>query len=54
MFGKDLVKLKGNRSGVTGILYHALKKREAVGDLLVLHIDEYKTSNICNHVVLAP
>ncbi|KAI9472201.1 MAG: hypothetical protein EXX96DRAFT_583230 [Benjaminiella poitrasii] len=28
MFGKDLVRLKGLRCGVTGVFYQALKKRE--------------------------
>lgn len=48
MFNKDHVKLKGNRVGVTGLLYRTLKKREAFGDLVVVDIDEYKTSKVCN------
>ncbi|KAG2202838.1 hypothetical protein INT46_000497 [Mucor plumbeus] len=47
MFDKDLVKLKGNQCGVTGILWRALKKREK-GDFLVVTIDEFMTSRICN------
>ena len=48
MFGKDLVKLKGNKCGVTGVLWRALKKREKEGDLLAVTIDEFMTSRICN------
>lgn len=48
MFGKDLVKLKGNRCGVTGIIWHALKEREKGEDFLVATIDEFMTSRICN------
>ncbi|GAA5813120.1 hypothetical protein MFLAVUS_006589 [Mucor flavus] len=48
MFGKDNVKLKGNRSGVTGVLWCALKKREAEGGLIAVTIDEYLTSQICS------
>ncbi|KAG2196098.1 hypothetical protein INT46_005769 [Mucor plumbeus] len=47
-FLKDLVKRKGNKCRVTGILWRALKKREKEGDLLVVTIDEYMTSRICN------
>jgi hypothetical protein len=48
MFGKNLVKLKGLRCGVAGVLWRCLKKREAAGDLIVLPVDEYKTSRICS------
>lgn len=48
MFGKDLVRLKGNRCGVTGVFYRSLKKREIVGDLIVVTIDEYNTSKTCS------
>ncbi|CEG83564.1 hypothetical protein RMATCC62417_17465 [Rhizopus microsporus] len=47
MFGKDIVKLKGLRCGVAGIMWRCLKKREAADDLLVLPIDEFKTSRNC-------
>ncbi|KAI9480383.1 MAG: hypothetical protein EXX96DRAFT_537659 [Benjaminiella poitrasii] len=47
--GKDSVKLKGNRNGIIEVLWRALKKREAVDDLLVVTINEYKTSMICNN-----
>lgn len=39
-FGKDLVELKGNRREVRGFFWRALKRGEAVGDLLVVKIDE--------------
>ncbi|KAI9250855.1 hypothetical protein EDC94DRAFT_682588 [Helicostylum pulchrum] len=42
------IKLKGLRCSVVGILWKCLKKRKAVGDLLVVPIDEFKTSRICN------
>lgn len=48
MFGKDLFKLEGNRCGVTGVLFRSLKKREITGDLIVVTIDEYKTSKTCS------
>ncbi|KAI9477786.1 MAG: hypothetical protein EXX96DRAFT_538954 [Benjaminiella poitrasii] len=44
MFGKDLMRLKGLRCGVTGMFYQVLKKRERAGDLVVVMIDEYLTS----------
>ncbi|KAI9477822.1 MAG: hypothetical protein EXX96DRAFT_568343, partial [Benjaminiella poitrasii] len=48
MFGKDLVRLKGLRCRVTGMFYQALKKRERAGDLVVVTIDEYLTSQVCS------
>lgn len=48
MFGKDNVKMKGHRSGVVGKLFKTLKKREAEGHLIVVTIDEFKTSKICS------
>ncbi|CEG65764.1 hypothetical protein RMATCC62417_02477 [Rhizopus microsporus] len=48
MFGKDMVKMKGLRCGAAGVVCRCLKKREASGDLLVVPIDESKTSrNYC-------
>ncbi|KAI8092371.1 uncharacterized protein B0P05DRAFT_526012, partial [Gilbertella persicaria] len=41
MSGKDHVKMKTVRTGVTGLLYRTLKRRERTGDLLVVDIDEY-------------
>jgi hypothetical protein len=43
-----LVKLKGNKCGVTGVIWHALKKREKEGNLLAVTIDEFTTSRVCN------
>ena len=43
-----MVKLKGIKCGVTKVFWHALKKREKKGDLLVVTIDEFMTSRICN------
>ncbi|KAI9483651.1 MAG: hypothetical protein EXX96DRAFT_559036, partial [Benjaminiella poitrasii] len=48
MFEKDLVRLKGLRCEVTGMFYQALKKRERAGDLVVVTIDEYLTSQVCS------
>ncbi|KAI9482867.1 MAG: hypothetical protein EXX96DRAFT_536244 [Benjaminiella poitrasii] len=48
---KILVRLKSLRCGVTGIFYQASKKRERVGDLVVVTIDEYLTSQKVSHVV---
>ena len=48
MFGKNSMKLKGNRCGVTGVFWRAVKRREAAGDLIAVTIDEYKTSKVCN------
>ncbi|PHZ07178.1 uncharacterized protein RHIMIDRAFT_296136 [Rhizopus microsporus ATCC 52813] len=42
------MKLKGNRRGVAGVFWRALKRREAVGDLIAATIDEYKISKVCN------
>ncbi|KAI8983940.1 hypothetical protein BDF20DRAFT_857121, partial [Mycotypha africana] len=48
MFGKDVVKLKGQRCGVVDKLFATLKKREAEGQLIVVAIDEFKTSKTCS------
>lgn len=48
LFGKDHVRLKGNRCGVSGSLYRCLKKRERAGGLIAVTIDEFRTSKICN------
>ncbi|KAI8988507.1 hypothetical protein BDF20DRAFT_998923 [Mycotypha africana] len=48
MFEKDVVKLKGQRCGVVGKLFATLKKREAKGQLMVVTIDEFKTSKTCS------
>ncbi|KAI7907510.1 uncharacterized protein BX663DRAFT_491131 [Cokeromyces recurvatus] len=41
MFGKDSIKLKGNRCGT-------LKKRESEGRLIAVTIDEFNTSRVCS------
>ncbi|KAG1139363.1 hypothetical protein G6F38_009889 [Rhizopus arrhizus] len=48
VFGKDMVKMKGLRCGVIGKLFATLKKREAAGELIVVTIDEFKTSKTCS------
>lgn len=51
MFGKDSVKLNGLRTGVTGILYRQLKTRQKSGDLLVLYVDEFRTSKVQQNIL---
>jgi transposase len=46
--GNDLVKLRGLRHGVTSMFYRTLKEREKESELLVVSIDEFRTSRICN------
>ncbi|KAI8990951.1 hypothetical protein BDF20DRAFT_841825, partial [Mycotypha africana] len=48
IFGKDVVKLKGQICGVVGKLFATLKKREAKGQLIVVTIDEFITSKTCS------
>jgi ribosomal protein S27AE len=48
MFGKDLGKLKVLCCGVVGILWRCLKRRKAAGGLMVIPLDEFKTSRICS------
>ena len=48
MVEKDSVKLRGLRHNVTGMFYRTLKKREKESELLVVPIDDFKTSRICN------
>ncbi|KAL1934459.1 hypothetical protein VTP01DRAFT_6641 [Rhizomucor pusillus] len=43
------VPLKGHRPGLVGVLYRMLKRREARGELVVVIIDEYLTSQICHN-----
>ncbi|KAH8554187.1 hypothetical protein BGW37DRAFT_483758, partial [Umbelopsis sp. PMI_123] len=45
MFGcKNHVHLKGKPVGVVGVLWKMLKRRERLGKLVVVPIDEYYTS----------
>ncbi|KAL1933262.1 hypothetical protein VTP01DRAFT_7352 [Rhizomucor pusillus] len=39
MFGKENIPMKGHRSGLIGVLYRMLKRREARGELVVVIID---------------
>ncbi|KAG0787722.1 hypothetical protein G6F19_007506 [Rhizopus arrhizus] len=48
VFGKDMIKMKGLQCGVIGKLFATLKKREAAGELIVVTIDEFKTSKACS------
>ncbi|EIE76770.1 hypothetical protein RO3G_01474 [Rhizopus delemar RA 99-880] len=48
VFGKDMVKMKGLWCGVIGKLFATLKKRDAAGELIVVTIDEFKTSKTCS------
>jgi hypothetical protein len=43
---KSNVKFKGLRHGVTEKIYRQLKLREKLGQLILLDIDEYNTSNV--------
>lgn len=43
---KSHVKISGLRHGVSGIIYKQLRLREKLGELLLLDIDEYKTSKV--------
>ncbi|GAA5809176.1 hypothetical protein MFLAVUS_002581 [Mucor flavus] len=45
--GKSHVKLKGRRTGVSEIIYRQLKRREKLGEVLVLDINEFRTSSVC-------
>ncbi|PHZ10043.1 uncharacterized protein RHIMIDRAFT_41997 [Rhizopus microsporus ATCC 52813] len=42
----DSIKSKGHRTGVTSVLYRALKRRERQGDAIVVAVDELRTSKI--------
>ncbi|OAD07614.1 hypothetical protein MUCCIDRAFT_104551 [Mucor lusitanicus CBS 277.49] len=45
---RDYVPIKGLRLGSTNVLYENLKKREMAGDLIVILVDEYLTSQVCS------
>jgi hypothetical protein len=47
MSGKGTVKMKGHRSGSSGVIWRALKRREATGDFLTVVIDEFCTTQVC-------
>ncbi|KAG2194004.1 hypothetical protein INT47_005006, partial [Mucor saturninus] len=46
---KSHVKISGHRHDVSEMIYKQLKLREKIGELLLLDIDEYKTSKNCNN-----
>jgi transposase len=48
MFGKDGVRIKGHRHGITDTMFKQLKHRESLGELCLLTIDEYFTSQVCS------
>ncbi|PHZ16372.1 uncharacterized protein RHIMIDRAFT_233973 [Rhizopus microsporus ATCC 52813] len=48
MKNKDHVKFKGLRCGVSDKLYKQLQRRERLGELLLLGINEHNTSKTCN------
>ncbi|CEG81642.1 hypothetical protein RMATCC62417_15815 [Rhizopus microsporus] len=45
--GSTHVRLRGRRVGASEMVYKNLKKREKQGELLVLDINEFKTSSVC-------
>ncbi|KAH8556370.1 hypothetical protein BGW37DRAFT_472249, partial [Umbelopsis sp. PMI_123] len=46
MFNKVGVPMRGQRVGVTNILWKTLKRRERQGHLVAIAIDEYLTSQV--------
>jgi hypothetical protein len=46
MLGKDSVKMKGYRVGLTNTLYEALQRKQKGGEAIVVYIDEYLTSKV--------
>lgn len=53
---KSQVKYRGLRTGITDKLYRKLKSREKFGELLVLDINEFKTSKVsiamCFYIII--
>lgn len=43
---KDHIKFKGLRHGISNKIYRQLKTRERVGELLLIDINEFKTSKV--------
>ncbi|ORE22441.1 hypothetical protein BCV71DRAFT_286484 [Rhizopus microsporus] len=48
IFWKKSMKFKGHRIRVTDVLYRALKRKEAQGDIIVVTVDEFRTSRVCS------
>ncbi|KAL7318631.1 hypothetical protein PS15m_001849 [Mucor circinelloides] len=46
---KDHIKFRGLRHGVSNKIYKQLQAREIIGELLLVDINEFKTSKICNN-----
>lgn len=44
--GKAHVRIRRKRVGVSEIIYRNLKNREKLGEVLVLDIDEFRTSSV--------
>ncbi|KAG2235379.1 hypothetical protein INT48_004998 [Thamnidium elegans] len=49
MKGKSHVKHKGHRVGVLKIIYRQLKRKEKLGEVFVLDINEFRTSSVCHN-----
>ena len=47
---KSHVKYKGLRTGVSNVVYKQLKVRERIGQLLLMDINEFRTSKVSIHV----
>ncbi|CEG76410.1 hypothetical protein RMATCC62417_11309 [Rhizopus microsporus] len=45
--GSSHVKYRGRRVGVSDIIYKNLKRREKLGEVLVLDINEFRASSVC-------
>ncbi|KAI8094584.1 hypothetical protein BDF21DRAFT_395008 [Thamnidium elegans] len=49
MFNKDSVPFRGNLHGVTSIVYKNLRRREQLGELCLIDINEFRTSVVYNN-----
>lgn len=48
MFHKDANKIHGMRTGVTGVLWRQLKCRQNSSEILLIYVDEFRTSKVQN------
>ncbi|KAI7906106.1 uncharacterized protein BX663DRAFT_415387, partial [Cokeromyces recurvatus] len=48
MFNRDTNKIRTLRCEATGILWRALRRHEAAGQLITITIDEFRTSKVCS------
>lgn len=46
------MKFKGHRRGVTRALYRALKRKERQGDVVVVIVDEFRTSRVKQYYLI--